>query len=79
MSNDVIVKGNQEKSLSTIVDEVSAATTYVGTAIAGADTAAAFWRIKRISVSGTVTTIEFADGDTQFDNVWDNRAILSYT
>lgn len=79
MPNQVIISGDQESSLSVMVDEPDANTTYVGEALAGADTSAAAWRIKQISVSGNVTTVNFADGDTNFDNVWDNRAILSYT
>jgi len=79
MANNVIIKGDQEASLSVVVDAPDANTTYVGEAYPGADTTAALWRVKRISVSGNVTSIEFADGNTQFDNVWDDRAILTYT
>lgn len=76
---EVIIKGDQESSLSVIVDEASATVTYVGQAEAGTDTASAFWRIKRVTESGSITTIEHADGDTKFDNIWDNRAVLSYS
>ncbi len=60
------------------LDEASATITYVGEAQAGSLTSAASWRVKRISTaSGTVIT--WADGNTNFDNVWDNRASLSYS
>ena len=35
------------------------------------------WRIKRISTSSGVI-VEWADGNVNFDNVWDDRASLSY-
>jgi hypothetical protein len=62
-----------------LVDEPDSSTAYVGEAALGSATSAAVWRIKRISVSGTVTTITWADGNENFDNVWDNRASLSYS
>lgn len=62
-----------------LVDEASATTTYIGEADPGTEGSAASWRIKRVSVSGSVTSIEWADGDTSFNNVWDNRATLSYS
>ena len=61
------------------VDEASTTVTYVGYAAAGTNAASALWRIKRMTVSGNVTTIEWADGNTNFDNVWNNRASLTYT
>lgn len=60
------------------VDEVSASLTYQGWADPTAATSAASWKIRRISISGTVTRIQWADGDLSFDNVWDNRASLTY-
>lgn len=50
---------------------------YVGEATIGTATSAASWRIKRVdSSSGTV--IQWA-GTGVFDQVWDNRASLSYS
>lgn len=63
----------------TKVDEVDSSTTYVGWAASGTASSSASWKIQKISVSGTVTTIEWADGNQLFDNVWDNRASLSYS
>jgi hypothetical protein len=53
---------------------------YVGTADAGTSTAAPLWRIKRVTTdaSGNVTE-EYADGNPAFDNVWQDRATLSYS
>lgn len=61
------------------IDQASATVTYIGQAAPGAATSAASWRIQRMSVSGTVTTMEYADGDLSFNNIWDNRASLSYS
>lgn len=61
------------------VDEASSTTTYVGEAVPGTASSDASWRIKKITESGTVTTIAWADGNSSFDNVWDNRASLSYS
>lgn len=56
-------------------------TTYRGWASPGTATSAASWRITRIVSSGTPAdySITFADGNRNFDNVWDNRASLSYS
>jgi hypothetical protein len=53
---------------------------YLGQAQPGTATAAALWRIQKLSfgVDGDVTA-QWADGDADFDNVWDNRAALTYT
>ena len=61
------------------LDEADSSTVYVGEAITGSATSGAVWRIKRILTSGTVLSILFADGNTNFDNVWDNRGSLSYS
>lgn len=63
----------------TRLDEASATVTYVGNANVGSLDADAAWQIKRITESGTVTKIEFADGEQTFDKVWTNRAALSYS
>lgn len=52
--------------------------TYVGEAAPGSLPSAAVWRIKRIDeTSGLVIT--WADGNSNFDNLWDNRTTLSYS
>ncbi len=62
-----------------IIDE-SGDLTYVGHADPGTATSAALWRIRRLDASSDPDlTIMWADGDDSFDNVWDNRATLSYS
>jgi len=62
----------------TRIDEASATVTYVGKASPGTATSAASWLIQKIDTT-TGTVITWADGDGDFDNVWDNRAGLSYS
>lgn len=50
---------------------------YVGKAATGSSTASAVWQIQRITQSDA--TILWADGNGNFDNVWDNHASLSYS
>lgn len=66
-------------AMKTLVDEASATVTYVGEAAVGSSLSTALWRIKRLTQSGTVLLIEWADGNSNFDNIWDNRASLSYS
>jgi hypothetical protein len=55
-------------------------TEYIGKAKMGASKAAALWQIQKLIYTGTdLDDILWADGDTNFDNVWDNRAGLSYS
>jgi hypothetical protein len=65
--------------MKTVIDEPTSSITYVGEALTGTSVGAASWRIKRISVSGSVSIIEWADGDGLFNNVWNDRVSLSYS
>ena len=53
---------------------------YLGKAVAGTVTSAATWQIQKLTfgLDGDVT-VTWADGNVQFDNIWDNRASLTYT
>lgn len=64
------------ESFAVRIDE-GAAYTYIGHALPGTATAGAVWRIQRLTVANN--TIEFADGNANFDNIWDNRASLLYS
>lgn len=55
----------------------SATYIYVGEAAPGTQASAAAWRISRLTVADR--RLEWADGDGEFDNVWDDRASLSYS
>ena len=61
------------------LDDVGGGVTYIGEAIPGTALSAATWRIKRMTEVDPDLTIEWADGNHAFDNVWNNRASLSYS
>lgn len=61
-------------------DQVDSTTAYLGDATVGSTTSSGVWRIQKLVFGGTGSvTITFADGNINFDNVWDNRASLSYS
>jgi hypothetical protein len=64
---------------SVVVDEASATIIYIGEATPGTATSSATWRVKRVDSATITAEILYADGDDTFDNVWDNRAALSYS
>jgi hypothetical protein len=60
-------------------DEVTDTIAYVGEAPPGAVESEAVWRVKRLDSSVIEVDLQFADGDKNFDNIWGNRAALSYS
>jgi hypothetical protein len=52
---------------------------YVGKAAPKSATSAPVWQIQRLLTTGAVLSVTFADGDRNFDNVWDDRASLTYS
>ncbi len=60
------------------VDQVGQ-TTYLGYALAGSVTGGSVWAIKRIVESGNDASITWADGDKDYNNIWDNRLALTYS
>ncbi len=60
------------------IDEVSEELIYIGEAVPGSLETAAAWRIRKIDMSSG-TVIEWADGDRNFDNRWDQRAQKIYS
>lgn len=62
-----------------LLDDDGAGTIFIGEAQPGTLTSAASWRIKKIVESGAITTIGWADGNSNFDNIWNSRASLTYT
>lgn len=53
---------------------------YIGESSFGTATSTPTWRIFRLSYTGTGSfTLDYADGDDLFDNVWDDRASLTYS
>lgn len=67
-----------EGNFTTKVEVVDANTTYIGIAQIGTLPSVAQWQIKKITVSGTVTSIEWAESTDTFTNEWDERATYNY-
>ena len=51
---------------------------YVGYAIPGSNTSTAAWKIKRIKTTNVLEVL-YADGNSFYDNVWNNRSSLTYS
>ena len=62
----------------TRIDVISDIMYYLGWAKHGTLEDEAKWKIKRIYQIGTVWYQEFADGNEFYDNVWDDRSVLTY-
>lgn len=59
-------------------DSTTANVTYIGKAPIGTATSTARWQIASLNTaSGLIKT--WADGDDLFNNVWDDRASLTYS
>lgn len=59
-------------------DTTTAGKTYVGYAPSGSLDSQTVWQIMRIDTSAG-DKVEYADGNALFDNVWANRASLTYS
>ncbi len=55
---------------------------YIGEATPGTATSAASWRIQRINTNDGTNNdiaIQWADGNANFDNVWDDHLTITYS
>lgn len=53
---------------------------YYGLSAMGSATSAAVWQIRKFTYSGSnVIDESWANGNNYFNNIWDNRASLSYS
>lgn len=68
------------QSLAKIYDQVDSTTAYLGNAAVGSSQASAVWSIQKLvfTPAGGVT-ITWANGNSGFSNIWNNRASLSYS
>ncbi len=65
-------------TMSIAVDETSTVgVIYVGKAAIGSSIASPVWQVKKIYEDSTPS--QWADGNSNFDNVWDNRPSLTYS
>lgn len=70
--------GHLGQNLAQRIDDQTS-TIYIGYAPMNSAPDVAIWSIKRLTLLGGAITIEWADGNDLNDNVWDNRASLSYS
>jgi len=59
------------------VDTVSSTILYLGESDPGSLESASVWRIQKIDLT-TGVSINFANGEKEFDKVWDNRTGYTY-
>lgn len=59
------------------IDDVSDTVSYFGYAVPGTDDDDPVWRIMKMTQVGTVTNIQYAGGNTDYNSIWSDR--LSYT
>jgi hypothetical protein len=60
-------------------DQVDETTAYLGNAVPGANESSGVWQIQRLTFTGDDVSVQWADGNANFDNNWSNRASLSYS
>lgn len=60
------------------VDEVSSNLIYIGNAPTGTENSSPNWKISRVSISGGNITVQFAEGKSTYEFIWNNRASLNY-
>ena len=68
----------EDKRLTVRLDEVSNTLFYVGKALIGKVDSDANWLIIRYTTTGVVLKSEYANGSEAFNQVWNNRATLTY-
>lgn len=61
------------------IDVASGTVTYIAQAAPGTLVTTASWRIKKITVTGSITDIQWADGVSTFTKVYDDRASYTYS
>jgi hypothetical protein len=69
---------NQKNDYTLLLDEVSSTVMYVGEANTGSSTSNNAWKIKKIEGS-TDISVKWAEGNSNEDKIWDNRASYIYS
>ena len=68
-----------DPSVNKIIDTNADGYTYTGLADPGTLTSASLWQIQRYNNSGFPIVTQWADGNADYDNVWDDRTSGSYS
>jgi hypothetical protein len=61
------------------INSVDSDISYLGLATPGTADSAASWLIFEVTETDSSTTMKLADGDSSFNNVWDDRESLTYS
>ncbi len=69
---------NKTMFLPIIEDNTNANSVYKGFAVPGANPADAVWAILKVNNRKGIVSYQWADGDMNFDNVWNDRKTLNY-
>jgi hypothetical protein len=72
-----VMRSKVTNNLATRLDDTADPVLYLGKSPIGSSTSDPVWQIKKVdTTSGVVIT--WADGNADFDNIWDNRTSLTY-
>lgn len=75
----VLSASGGSSSYATRFDDAGSLISYIGKAAIASATSSAVWQIQKMDETGGDVVITWADGDDSFNNIWDNRASLSYS
>ena len=73
------LKYTQDVPTQVLVDTTTAGTTYIGESAPNTASSSALWRVYKVVVTASAVTVKFADGNDAFDNIYDDRASLTYS
>lgn len=76
---DAITGSGGNFAVQYIVDSGDSNLYYYGRAAIASSTASAVWQIQRLDYTSGDVKILWADGDEDFNNIYDNREALSYS
>lgn len=62
-----------------VYEDLGSGIAYVGTAAPGSSENSASWRIKQVLTTGAILRILWANGNSNYDNIWANRSSLNYS
>lgn len=76
--NESVIVSEEDEVYDIEVDTSVPGITYVGQALPGTPASASAWRIKRITDSGTGSSVDWAEGTAQFTFSWNDHLTLTY-
>ena len=77
--NTLINGINESNTFKTRIDDLGNGSLYKGEAIAGTSESTSLWRISKISTVGSVTSFDYAEGNSDFVHKWSDRDSYIYS